>query len=285
MNRREFVVAIFAVIGTLFVGACSRSDTHAVPKRFELAGRVVSIDAANGRVTVAHRTIPGFMDAMTMELAVEPPAVLATLTPGDRIRATLVVHDERTWIEGIERLEGERAGFDVDDARDPDIGTPVPAFQLTDQSGRRFGWERFRGKVVLVTFIYSRCPLPDYCVRMTANFESVARLLESDQNDRVVLLCVSIDPEHDTPDVLRAYASEKAPMSGRFDRWMFATGSPDDVRSVARFFGLSYEEQSGQIVHSLRTVVVAPDGRVAAILRGNSWTPEEALAAALAAGT
>lgn len=222
------------------------------------------------------------MDAMTMEMAVEPPSSVAALIPGDRIRATMVVDEERTWIENVVRLEGDDAGFDIDDARDPDIGAQVPPFELTDQNGQRFGWERFRGQTVLVSFIYTRCPLPDYCARMTANFDEIARTLESHRTGRRApwaLLSISIDPDHDTPAVLRDYAAVQAPTAGNFERWTFATGSPDEVRAVARFFGLSYETRSGQIVHSLRTVLVGPDGRVSRLFRGNTWTTDEAIRA------
>ncbi len=282
MHRRARVAATLAVSGALLVSACARNVARPSAHRYELNGRVVSIDTSSGRATVAHKAIPGYMDAMTMEIQVEPPSAVATLTPGDRIRATLVVDDEHTWIEYIERLEGTDAGFDVDDARDPDIGALVPPFELTDQNGRRFGPERFRGRAVLVSFIYTRCPLPDYCARMTANFDEVARTLESRPLGRQTpwsLLSISIDPEHDSPAVLRDYAAAEAPSSGSFERWTFATGSPDEVRAVARFFGLSYETQSGQIVHSLRTILVGRDGKVAAIFRGNAWTVDDAVAA------
>lgn len=283
MNRRAFVAAAIAAAGALSVFGCSAPTTpsHAV-ERHELTGRVVAVDAPAGRVTLAHKAIPGFMDAMTMELAARPPSTIASLTPGDRIRATLVVDRGGTWLEGVERLSGDGAGFDVDDAKDPEIGAAIPRLELEDQNGRRFDWERFRGRTVLVSFIYTRCPLPDYCARMTSNFESVSSLLDSlpaDRRERMALLSVTIDPEFDTPAVLRAYAAQQAPSAGNFERWTFATGSPEEVRAVARFFGLSYERQSGQIIHSLRTVVVGPDLRVAAIFRGNAWTPDEAVRA------
>lgn len=278
MDRRAFVVATFAATGALLGSSCASRAVRSDAERHELSGRVVSIDGNSGRVTVAHKVIPGFMDAMTMEFVVEPPSILSTLTPGDRIRATLVVDAERSWLEGIERLEGSSAGFDVDEATDPDIGAPVPAFSLIDQSGRRFGLERLAGRPVLVTFLYTQCPLPDYCARMTSNFEAVARALDAASNDRAALVCISIDPEHDTPDVLSAYADQHVTPSAQIDRWTFATGSVEEVRAIAGFFGLSYETQSGQIVHSLRTVVVSPQGKVAAILRGNTWTADEAVA-------
>jgi protein SCO1/2 len=117
---------------------------------------------------------------------------------------------------------------------------------------------------------------------MTANFEEIARTLKSRPPGRRApwaLLSISIDPEHDSPAVLRDYAAMQAPTAGSFERWTFATGTPDEVRAVARFFGLTYETQSGQIVHSLRTVLVGPDGKVAAIFRGNAWTVDDAVTA------
>ena len=276
------MAASLAVAGALPVLSCTRSGVPGAPRRYELSGRVVSVDTSTGLVTVAHKAIPGFMDAMTMELASRPPSSTATLTPGDRIRATLVVSGGDSWIEGIERLEGADVEFQVDDARDPEIGSEVPAFKLTDQNGTRFGLERFRGRAVFVSFIYTRCPLPDYCARMTANFEALVKATESltsDPSRACAFLSISIDPEHDTPAVLREYAAAQAPSAGGFERWTFATGTSDEVRGVARSFGLSYETAGGQIVHSLRTVLIAPDGRVAAILRGNTWTQDDAIRA------
>ena len=95
--------------------------------------------------------------------------------------------------------------------------------------------------------------------------------LPAEQREKMALLSITIDPEFDTPAILRAYAAEQAPSAGDFERWTFATGSPEEVRAVARFFGLSYEKQSGQIVHSLRTAIVGPDGTLVKVYRGNEW--------------
>lgn len=282
MDKRAFVAAVVAVTGALALGACRSVAPAPTRASHPLTGRVVTVDAASGRLTIAHDAIPGFMDAMTMEFSVEPSGQAAAFAPGDRLRATLVVDGGRTWIESVTRLGDNDAGYTVDDARDPAIGTPVPQVLLTDQDGARFGLDRFRGRVVLLSFLYTRCPLPDYCLRMTGNFEAVSTSLASRDpvlNQRVTLLSVTIDPDHDTPEVLRAYAAAQAPSAGRFERWTFATGTADEIRAIASFSGLSYETRSGQIAHSLRTIVIGADGRVAAIFRGNAWTPDEAIAA------
>lgn len=279
MTGRAFFPAILAVAGALHFAACSaRVDPASRAERYELTGRVVAIDEASGRVTVAHKAVPGYMDAMTMEFAVEPRSDVSTLAMGDRLRATLVVAGDRSWIENLERLDGEAAGFEVEGGREPEIGAVLPAFELVDSNGHSFGPQRFAGRPTLLTFIYTRCPLPDYCERMTSNFEAVALELKAAGDNAPALLVISIDPDYDSPEVLREYARKRVSQQSPVDRWTFATGSTESIRDIASFCGLSYETRSGQIVHSLRTIVISPDGRVAAILRGNSWTAEEAVA-------
>jgi protein SCO1/2 len=141
-------------------------------------------------------------------------------------------------------------------------------------------FDRYRGKALLVTFIYTRCPLPDYCILMSDNFKEVEERLRRNPElyAKTDLVSVSIDPEHDTPAVLAAYGRSLMPTETRFDHWQFVTGAPDKIREFAAFFGLSYEVDSGQIVHSLRTAVIDPRGNVVEVFKGNEWTPDDAVA-------
>jgi protein SCO1/2 len=158
---------------------------------------------------------------------------------------------------------------------EPQVGDKVPDFELLNQAGKRIRLAQFAGKPLLLTFIYSRCPLPDYCIRMSNNFGEVAKTLKaSDPNlyGRVQMLSVSIDPAYDRPEVLRKYAKTYAgDADPNLEHWTFATGTPEQVRKIADYFGLAYEQQSGQIIHSLRTAVVAPDGKIAFLYKGNDW--------------
>ena len=134
----------------------------------------------------------------------------------------------------------------------------------------------------MITFIYTRCPLPDYCPRMSRNFSEIHAAIMKDPSlqSGVHLLSISFDPQFDTPEVLRGYGSGYAGRSSAepFSRWEFVTGSVEEVKKAADFFGVSYRPDSGQIVHSLRTALVAPGGKLVRIFRGNDWQPGEIVA-------
>ena len=136
---------------------------------------------------------------------------------------------------------------------------------------------QFKGRALLVTFVYTRCPMPDQCPLLSANFAQVNGVLANDPDLRkkAHLLSVTLDPEYDKPEVLRSYGAAYA--GGKFDDWDFATGDPEEVRRLAEFFGLMYRRENGQLIHSLRTGVVTPDGRLYKIYRGNEWKPDEVL--------
>ncbi len=161
----------------------------------------------------------------------------------------------------------------------PEVGEALPDFSFVDQNGRRVHLHQFRGKPLLLTFIYTRCPLPDFCIRMSNNFGQLAKNLKQGAPavyGRLQLLSISIDPEYDKPAVLmrygKAYAGDIDP---KFEHWRFVSGTTAETRKAADFFGLTYVPENGQIVHSLRTVLVAPDGKIAAQYGGNDWTPGE----------
>ncbi|HEV2765118.1 MAG TPA: SCO family protein, partial [Pyrinomonadaceae bacterium] len=165
---------------------------------------------------------------------------------------------------------------------EPKPGAEAPDVKLVNQDGRPAGTGQFRGRALVVTFIYTRCPLPDYCPLMSENFAAVNRELAKDASlgARARLLSVTVDPEYDTPKVLRSYgAAHTGEFAGeRFERWQFATGEPSEIRRLAESFGLSYARDKDQIIHSLRTAVITPDGRLFKLYRGNEWKPGELLA-------
>ncbi|MBK7597286.1 MAG: SCO family protein [Acidobacteria bacterium] len=131
----------------------------------------------------------------------------------------------------------------------------------------------------MLTFIYTRCPMPDYCPLMSNNFSKIREDLltrpESKNNTR--LLSITVDPDFDKPAVLREYGLRYAgsDKDAVFKMWEFATGTPEQIKAVAQFFGLNYWPEKGQIIHGLRTAIIAPDGRVFKIYRGNEWKPSE----------
>jgi protein SCO1/2 len=276
--------ALFAVLSVLALGGCVASKGHGEERRYDLKGKVVSVERGRGEVNVEHEAIPGLMDAMTMPFALKDKDALNIVEPGDRLQATLVVADDgQFWLESpmITKAAplGDAAAGGAASAGGPNPGDEVPDFSLVNQDGKPVRLDRYKGRALLLTFIYTRCPLADYCPLMSERFAAVSRELggAASLKDKVHLLSVSIDPAHDTPKVLRSYGAAHTEKYGgeTFERWEFATGDPEEVKKLAQFFGLEYFAEKDQIIHSLRTAVIDPTGRVHKIYRGNDWQPAE----------
>jgi protein SCO1/2 len=156
-------------------------------------------------------------------------------------------------------------------------GDEVPNITLRNQGGKEIRLHNYRGKALLLTFIYTRCPLPEYCTLMSNNFARIDRQLQQDPEvyARTHLLSVSIDPKYDTPQVLRSYGAAHTERYEKetFAHWEFASG--DQVKELAQFFGLRYFDEKDQIIHGLKTVIIKPDGTVAKVYTGNDWKPED----------
>jgi protein SCO1/2 len=206
------------------------------------------------------------------------------LVPGSTVAATLVVDTDSFWLEGIIISSGANDVISTGKTElppDTRIGKEVPDFVLVNQDGKRISTNQYRGKALLLTFIYTRCPLPEYCTLMSTNFAELNKQFKSnpDLQSRTHLLSITIDPAYDTPKVLRSYGASHTGeyTKEKFDQWEFATGSPEQIKSIAEFFGLTYFEEKQQITHSLRTAIVAPDGKVFKIYVGNDWSPADVL--------
>jgi protein SCO1/2 len=281
--RRWFLALI--AIALLLPAGCSHQPAA---KRYELQGRVVAIDAANRQITIAHQAIPGFMEAMTMPYLVSSSNdwVFRAIAPGDQIQATLVVSD-RAELQDITFTRGTgSAGDGTSQLHIPQPGEAVPDVTLTNQSGEIIHFKQFHGKPLLLTFIYTRCPFPDYCPRMSSNFAQVLEQLQKNPQAfaESQLLSISIDPEHDKPAALHSYGQRYVGrVDPSFQHWQFASGSPDEVRKAANFFGLAYNTKDGQIVHGLSTVLLGKDGKVLKVYSGNSWKPDDVAADIVAA--
>jgi protein SCO1/2 len=268
----------------LAVAAC-RTVTPVPQQRYEVRGKVVAVDKRGGMVTLAHEAIQGYMGAMTMGFVLKDQWAFDVLKEGQTVRATLVVQGENAWLEGIvvtEDARPESASLAPPEALRPPLpGAEVPDLPLTNQDGKRIHFHQYRGKTLLLTFIYTRCPLPDYCPLMSKNFARIMDELNRDPSlaASTHLMSISIDPKYDTPAVLRRYGLDCGGKSSAlpFARWEFASGTPEQVRKVAEFFGLSYWSERGQIVHALVTALIGPDGKVRKIYPGNQWQPAEVL--------
>jgi len=268
-------------VGLLLTGiACSKKPAG---KRYELQGRVVAVDSGSREITVAHQDIPGLMPGMTMPfpIARDQDWVFGKIGPGDHIHATLVMTDHAE-LQDISFTQGSDTGSDgTSNLRIPEIGDDVPDFTLVNQFGKTIHLDQFRGKPLLLTFIYTRCPVPDFCLLMSNNFSAVLKELQKNPAvfAKAQLLSISIDPNYDTPIVLQSYGKRYVgDVDPGFHHWQFASGSPEEVRKAADFFGLSYNEKQGQIVHTLQTVVIGADGKIAKVYTGNQWKPDEVAA-------
>ncbi|MFY9611460.1 MAG: copper-binding protein [Blastocatellia bacterium] len=274
---------IFAIVASASL-AC-RQRAAGPEQRYPVKGKVVNVDKRGSAVTVAHEAIPGYMDAMTMPFKLKDPALLDVMADGDRLQAMLVVSGTRSWLEEVVVVR-EEADTNMNSAGslEPRPGDDVPDFALVNQDGKRITVRQYRGRALVVTFIYTRCPLPDYCPLMTAHFGDLEKALATEPAlyAKTHLLSITVDPEYDTPQVLRKYGAKE--MTGGeetrqppFAHWELATGSKEQVKAVATYFGMQYWREGDQIIHSLRTAVIGPDGNLVKLYPGNEWKPEDIL--------
>jgi len=268
------------MVSLVFVSACHR--TSRTGTRYDFKGKVVSVEKDKQQVTISHEEVKGYMPAMVMPFKLKDAWPFDVLAAGDRIAATLVVDGRSSWLEDVvitQEGTASATGSGVE-ATEAKPGDEVPNYGLVNQYDKAIKIHDYRGKALLLTFIYTRCPIPEYCTLMSNNFEQVDQQLQKQPNvyDKTHLLSISIDPAFDTPAVLRSYGSAYTGKYSdeRFEHWEFASGTKDQVKGIAQYFGLRYYEGNDQIIHGLRTVIIAPDGKVYKVFRGNEWKPEEA---------
>lgn len=257
--------------------SCSRSKGN--EKRYELKGKVVNVEKEKSQVTISHEDVKGFMPAMTMPFNVPSESDLQILEPDDQVTATLVVDGAHSWLEDLIITRQSATSSSLPAVVMAKEGDEVPNYTLRNQDDREIRIHNYRGKALLLTFIYTRCPVPEYCTLMSNNFAQVERELgrEPELYAKTHLLSISIDPEYDTPKVLRSYGSAHTEryQNETFAHWEFAAGTADQVKDIATYFGLRYYPEKGEIIHGLRTVIVNPDGKIAKIYTGNDWKPED----------
>jgi protein SCO1/2 len=255
-------------------------------KVYKLRGKVVSTNMAKGEVTVDHEAIPGFMDAMTMPYNLKDPTILSELHPGDVITADVLVSQDPNADVLLDHIVVvAQAKPDYKPAvfyHVPAPGDVVPDFKLRNQDGRTIHFGQFKGNALLVTFIYTRCPLPDFCPRVTRNFAAVDKQVAADPELRgkTHLVCVSFDPENDTPERLRAYGATYIGSDSKsaFADWDFAVPQKPVLLEMAKFFDVGITNAAdGTITHTLSTTLIGADGKVVRFYPGNEWTIEDVL--------
>jgi protein SCO1/2 len=235
-------------------------------RTYPVDGVVVSLDLAARTMLVSHRPIGNYMGAMMMPFRVADAAELTGLRPGTRVQFDLEVGRDRSFARRIRRTGQEPLPNPVPHLA---IGDPLPPFQLTDSSSLTVTQSDLEGKVAAIDFIYTRCPLPDVCPRLSANFAFLQRRFRDRLGVDLILLSVTVDPDYDTPAVLADYARRwAADPTG----WRFLTGNP---APLARALGELYWADEGAIGHNSMTSIIGRDGRLAAVVEGADFRPDQ----------
>lgn len=252
-------------------------------QQYELNGQILAVDPARQELTIKHQDIPGFMPGMTMAFKVFEPRLMDGRTPGELVTATLVVKGTAAYLRNL-----SRTGFApvveahpvtrVIDLLEP--GETLRDATLLDETGTRRRLADWQGRILAVAFVYTRCPLPNFCPLMDRHFAAVQEQVQADValRDRVRLVSVSIDPEHDRPDVLAKHAARLGA-----DRavWQFLTGDREEVEAFASQFGVSVMREgtaADDIVHNLRTAIIDGEGKLITSLNGSEWSPADLVA-------
>ncbi|MDB6138999.1 MAG: electron transport protein SCO1/SenC [Verrucomicrobiaceae bacterium] len=268
LPRLAVILVVVQAMATVLLPAAEGKP----PRQWTVRGVIRELRPATGEVVIKHADIPGYMEAMTMPFKIHDPALIKGLHVGDTINFTLVATDEDGWIEHVEKLSSAAA---VPIPAPPLIvsGT-LPDLELTDEQGRKLRLADCRGQALALTFLYTRCPFPTMCPLLASKFAQAQKLLATDpqapKNWR--MLSVTIDPEHDTPEVLRSYGAfvKADPV-----KWNFATGSLADITRLALACGVDFWQEKGVLTHNLRTLVYNPQGRPAHVFKDNNWSPAD----------
>lgn len=285
--RRSFHRLTLVCLLTLLIcsSACHRETSQASSaKRYPLKGKVISVDKNAASANIDNEPIPGFMEPMVMPYTIKPPAMLNQLQPGDTITADVVVQSDNSyWLENVKVVahSSEPPAKPAASVHFPTPGDPVPDFKLVNQNGKQTSLNRYRGQTLLLTLIYTRCPFPDFCPRVSHEFATIDRELRADpaRYGKTHLLSISFDPAHDTPKVLRAYgfASANTNDPALFTRWEFAAIPSAELPAFADYFSLTYKEEGGLITHSLSTAVISADGKIFRWYHGADWQASDLL--------
>lgn len=279
MNRFKCAAGVFAALLLIALpGVAAQS--------YPGAGLVVKVNPERNELVVSMQGIPGFMDAMVMPLPVRQVRELRGLRPGMMVDFSLIVTEKTSYAENVrvrpfESTENDPqaacrlAIIDKVLAKNSssktvlDLGQHVPDFSLTDQNGRPVALSQFLGKVVAMTFVYTRCPLPNFCFRLSNNFGQMQKRFGRQMGHDLILLTITLEPTTDQPEALAKYASI---WKANGASWRFLTGPPAAIKELTARFGVVSSIDEGTITHSLHTVVIDRQGNLAANLEGNEFT-------------
>lgn len=282
MNPKIVLAAFVAATLLAALGALTliRQQPAAAGEFYQVRGVIESIDHTENSTRIRHEEVSGYMPAMVMPFSVKDSALLTQIQPGDEVLFRLEVTEDDSWISRFITVTTPAATPGEISAAEPltpemqrlQPGETVPPFRLTGQNGQPIDSSSYRGKALLVTFIYTRCPLPNYCPFLSQSFAELQQRLAQEFPGQFQLLSITIDPEVDTPSILKSYGMR---YGADESTWTFATGSLDEITRVSEWFGLTREVAGGLINHDLRTALISPEGKLVHVWKSNAWTPYE----------
>ena len=280
---QKLLLAACVALALLACGRSTNSDEKA--EHYDTRGVVRGFSPDRSTIEIQHENIPGFMPSMTMPFVARDPKQIADLKTGDAISFRMTVTQKDFWIENVKKIRREDVNV-AEPKRTAPIspehgarlkeGDEMPPFSLTNQNGERISLDTFRGQPFVLTFVFTRCPLPNFCPRMSNNFEELQTAIKTGSGAlaKTRLLSITLDPDYDTPKVLRDYAAfhHADPQI-----WTLATGDEKEIESLTRAFSVYRQTEGGTISHGLATALIDKNGKIDKIWRGNSWTPAEVI--------
>ena len=277
----KILLTACVALALLSCGRSTNSDERG--DHYDTRGVVRGFSPDRSTIEIQHENIPGFMPSMTMPFVTRDPKQIADLKTGDAISFRMAVTQKDFWIENVKKIRRDDVNVaepkrtaPVSTEHDARLkeGDEMPPFSLTTQNGERISLDTFRGQPFLLTFVFTRCPVPNFCPRMSNNFEELQTSIKTGSGSlaKTRLLSVTLDPNYDTPKVLSDYAAFHHADS---KIWSFATGDEKEIDSLIRAFSVYRQTEGGTISHGLATALINREGTIERIWRGNAWTPAE----------
>lgn len=283
MRRTALLDATFLLFLAIALFSCGRdADLEKNAQHYETRGVVRGISPDRKTLEIQHENIPDFMPSMTMPFLVRDEKQVADLRLGDPISFRITVTPKDFWIDQVRKVQRAEVNVPQPEAHQTSDskakrlkeGDAMPEFSLTDQDGKSVTFETFRGRPLVLTFIFTRCAVPTFCPRMTSNFSDLQKLIKAENGPvtKTQLLSITLDPTFDTPQILRLYGahSNQDP-----NIWSLAGGDPKQVDALTQAFSVYRQTEGGTLSHGLATALVDPNGKIIKIWRGNAWTPAE----------
>ena len=280
-------------VALALLGCRHSTNSDEKADHYDTRGVVRGFSPDRSAIEIQRENIPGFMPSMTMPFVARDPKEVADLKTGEAISFRMTVTPKDFWIDKVKKIRREEVNVaepkqtsSVSQERDARLkeGDEMPPFSLTIQNGERISLDTFHGQPFVLTFVFTRCPVPNFCPRISNNFEELQTAIKAGSGTLVTtrLLSVTLDPDYDTPKVLSDYAEFHHADS---KIWTFATGDEKEIDLLTRAFSVYRQNEGGTISHGLATALINRDGRIERIWRGNAWTPAEVTEAIQAHGT